>query len=186
MARIPFPERDSLSPDTQRALASLPDLGIFRLLSLADDAFPKFIALTGGLWTDAELSPRRRELVILLVARLLNCEYEWFQHIEVARICEISEDEIAAIDALELASFSNDEQAILQLAQVTVERGRPSDEQLAAARAALSDREVVELQLVVAIYSGLAAVMAGLDLELDERSGAHDLTRDERGPRLGE
>ena len=186
MARIPFPQRDSLSPDTQRALASLPDLGIFRLLSLADDAFPKFIALTGGLWTDAELSPRRRELVILLVARLLNCEYEWFQHIEVARICEISEDEIAAIDALELASFSDDEQAILHLAQITLERGRPSDEQLAAARTALSDREVVELQLVVAIYSGLAAVMAGLDLELDERSGAHDLTRDERGPRLGE
>ena len=56
---------------------------------------------------------------------------------------------------------------------------------LAAARAALSDREVVELQLVVAIYSGLAAVMAGLDLELDERSGASELTRDERGPRLG-
>ena len=186
MARLPFPERDSLSPDTQRALASLPDLGIFRLLSIADDAFPKFIALTGGLWNKAELSSRRRELVILLVARLLDCEYEWFQHIEVAKICEVSEDEIAAIDALELASFSDDEQAILQLAQITLERGRPSDEQLAAARAALSDRELVELQLVVAIYSGLAAVMAGLDLELDQRSGAHELTRDERGPRLGE
>jgi alkylhydroperoxidase family enzyme len=186
MARIPFPEPAALSPETQRALASLPDLGVFRLLSLADDAFPKFIALTGGLWTDAELSPRRRELVILLVARLLNCEYEWFQHIEVAKICEISDEEIAAIEALELASFSDDEQAILQLAQITLDRGRPSDEQLAAARAALSDREVIELQLVVAIYSGLAAVMAGLDLELDQRSGAHELSRDERGPRLGE
>jgi alkylhydroperoxidase family enzyme len=186
MPRIPFPDPEALSTDTQRALAALPDLGIFRLLSLADDAFPKFIALTGGLWTDAELSPRRRELVILLVARLLDCEYEWFQHVEVARICEITEDEIAAIDALELASFDEDEQAILELAEVTLERSRPSDTQLAAARAALSDREVIELQLVVAIYSGLAAVMAGLDLELDERSGAHDLTRDERGPRLGE
>ena len=186
MARIPFPERDSLSPDTQRALASLPDLGIFRLLSLADDAFPKFIALTGGLWNNAELSSRRRELVILLVARLLDCEYEWFQHVEVAKICAISEQEIAAIDALELASFSEDEQAILQLAQVTLERGRPSEDQLAAARETLSDREVIELQLVVAIYSGLAAVMAGLDLELDQRSGAHELTAHERGPRLGE
>ncbi len=186
MARVPFPDPDTLSPATQRALQSLPDLGIFRLLSLADDAFPKFIALTGGLWTNAELSPRRRELVILLVARLLSCEYEWFQHVEVAKICEISDAEIAAIEALELASFSEDEQAILQLAQITLERGRPSDDQLAAARAALSDRELIELGLVVAIYSGLAAVMTGLDLELDARSGAHDLTRDRRGPRLGE
>jgi len=186
MPRIPFPDPEALSPETRRTLEALPDLGIFRLLSLADDAFPKFIALTGGLWTDAELSPRRRELVILLVARLLDCEYEWFQHEEVAKICEISDEEIAAIYALELSSFSESEQAILELAQATLERGRPSDEQLAAARAALSDREVIELQLVVAIYSGLAAVMTGLDLELDERSGAHDLTRDSRGPRLGE
>ena len=84
-----------------------------------------------------------------------------------------------------MASFSDDEQAILRLAQITLERGRPSDDQLAAVRAVLSDREVIELQLVVAIYSGLAAVMAGLDLELDQRSGAHELTRDQRGPRLG-
>lgn len=186
MARIPFPDPEGLSPETRRALASLPDLGIFRLLSLADDAFPKFIALTGGLWTNAELSPRRRELVILLVARVLDCEYEWFQHEEVAKICEISDDEIAALRALDLEKFGEDEQAILELARVTLDRGRPSDEQLASARAALSDRELIELQLVVAIYSGLAAVMSGLDLELDERSGASELTRDSRGPRLGE
>ena len=185
MARIPFPEGEALSEQTQQALSSLPDLGIFRLLSLADDAFPKFIALTGGLWTDAELSPRRRELVILYVARLLDCEYEWFQHVEVARICEISEPEIAALEALEIERFGAAEQAILDLTRITLERGRPTDAQLTAARAALSDRELIELQLVVAIYSGLAAVMNGLDLELDERSGAHDLTRDERGPRLG-
>ena len=109
MARIPFPDPQSLSPQTQRALSSPPDLGVFRLVSLADDAFPKFIALTGGLWADAELSPRRRELVILLVARLLNCEYEWFQHVEVAEICESSDAVIAAIEALELANFDDDE-----------------------------------------------------------------------------
>jgi alkylhydroperoxidase family enzyme len=75
---------------------------------------------------------------------------------------------------------------MLALARTTLDRGRPSDEELAAARKALSDREVVELQLVVAVYAGLAAIMLGLDLELDERSGAEQLGHDERGPRLGD
>ncbi len=185
MARIPFADRDALSPRTQQALDALPDIAIFQLLAQADGSFSRFSAFTASLWNDAELSPRQRELAILLVARVTDCEYEWFQHEPVARLCEISDDEIAAIKALELSCFDDGERATLELARVTLERGRPTDEQLAAAREALSDREVIELQLVVAVYAGLAAIMIGLDLELDEASGAEQLARDERGPRLG-
>jgi len=187
MARIPFASRDDLSPRTLKALGALPDIGIFRLLAHADGSFTPFAAFTGSLWNDAELSPRRRELVILLVARLTGCEYEWFQHEPVAKMCGISDGEIAALRELDLSAFDDGEQAMLALARTTLDRGRPSDEELAAAREALTDREVVELQLVVAVYAGLAAIMLGLDLELDEQSGADQLVQDEqRGPRLGD
>ena len=186
MARIPFASRDDLSPQTLATLEALPEIGIFRLLAQADGSFAPFAAFTASLWNDAELSPRHRELVILLVARLTGCEYEWFQHEPVARMCGISDEELSALRDLDLASFEETEQAMLALARTTLDRERPSDEELAAARNALSDREVVELQLVVAVYAGLAAIMLGLDLELDERSGAEQLGHDERGPRLGD
>ncbi|MBU6337445.1 MAG: carboxymuconolactone decarboxylase family protein [Acidobacteria bacterium] len=186
MARIPFADRSGLSPQTLETLEALPDIGIFRLLSQADGSFAPFAAFTASLWNDAELSPRRRELVILLVARLAGCEYEWFQHEPVARMCDITDGEIAALRELDLATFGDEERAMLELARTTFDRGRPSDAELAAARQALSDREVIELQLVVAVYAGLAAIMNGLDLELDERSGAEQLGHDERGPRLGD
>lgn len=185
MARIPFADQASLSTETGAMLKALPDIGIFKLLAQADAAFPKFAAFTASLWNEAELSPRRRELVILLVARLTDCEYEWFQHEEVARICGISEPEISALKQLDLDGFESGEQAMLEFAMLTTERGSPSDQQLAAVREALSDREIIELQLVVAIYAGLAAIMIGLDLELDSASGASQLGSDSRGPRLG-
>ena len=187
MARIPFASRDGLSPRTLKALGALPDIGIFRLLAQADGSFTAFSAFTGSLWNDAELSPRRRELVILLVARLAGCEYEWFQHEPVARMCGVTDSEIDALRELDLEPFDEGERAMLALARTTLDRGRPPDDELAAAREALTDREVIELQLVVAVYAGLAAIMVGLDLELDEKSGADQLARDEqRGPRLGD
>ena len=187
MARIPFADRDQLSERSLKTLSVLPDIGIFNLLAQADGSLTAFSAFTGSLWNDAELSPRRRELTILLVARLTDCEYEWFQHEPVARMCGITDEEIAALRDLDLSSFDEGEKAMLALAKTTLERGRPSDEELAAAREALTDREVIELQLVVAIYAGLAAIMIGLDLELDAQSGADQLVQDEqRGPRLGD
>ena len=185
MARIPFADEDRLGDASRAALAALPDLGIFRLLANAGPAFPDFIRLTATLWNDAELSPRRRELAILLVAQLTDCEYEWHQHEEVARLCGITDAEIGLLRSADLAGFDDGERAMLEFVRVTVDRGRASDEHFAVVRGHLTSREVVELQLIVAVYSGLAAIMVGLDLELDPASGASALTRDERGPRLG-
>ena len=189
MTRIPYPDPATLSDRTQAALAAVPPLNVFRLLSTADPAFPAFLGLTGGLWGEAELSPRRRELVILHVARLADSPYEWHQHVAVAKLCDITEAEIAAIEAGAVGPdgpFPADEQALLAMTTVIVARERSDDDLLARTRAALSDRELVELHLVVAIYAGLAAMMTNLDLDLDDQKGAELLDRDDRGPRLGD
>ena len=189
MARIPFADPANLSPATVATLEAIPDGNIFRLLAQADGSLSQFVALTVSLWNDAELSARRRELAILLVARLADSEYEWAQHEAVARMSGVTEDEIQAIQDLDLSGFDDGEQAMLTLARTTFERGRPDEEQFAAARAALTDREVIELQLVVAVYAGLAAIMVALDLELDETLGADQLEAGEeglRGPQLND
>lgn len=181
MARIPYPDPESLSKETTATLGAIPEANIFRLLAQADGSLTPFVAFTLSLWNDAELSARRRELAILLVARLADCDYEWKQHEAVAKASGVTDEEIAAIEDLELDRFDEAERAMLELARITFERGRPDDSQLAAARAALSDREVIELQLVVSVYAGLAAIMLGLDLELDETLGADQLEEGEGG-----
>lgn len=187
MTRIPYPDPATLSEPTRNALAAIPPLNVFRLLSTADTAFPSFLRLTGGLWSEAELSPRRRELVILHVACLTGADYEWHQHVAVAALCDVTAEEIAAIrdGAVAGAPFSDEDQALLAMTAVIVARERADDDLLARTRTALTDRELVELHLVVAIYTGLAAMMTNLDLDLDEQLGAELLRRDEKGPRLG-
>ena len=189
MARIPYPDDAELSEETRRALASVPPLNVFRLLAAGQNALPNFLRLTGGLWNDAELPPRRRELAILQVARLTGAEYEWHQHVAVGRMVGVTGEELAAIEAgaVDGPPFGDDDRALLALVLgVIVDRGRADDELLAAARRSLSDRELIELHLLVGIYAGLAAMMTGLDLDLDEQLGVELLDSGPRGPRLGD
>ena len=186
MTRIPYADPKTRSDETRRALEVVPPLNVFKLLAHADSAFPSFLRLTAGLWNDAELSPRRREIVILRVARLTGAEYEWHQHVLVARMCEVSEEEISALDGGNVDVLGADEQTLIAMTDVIVRRERADDELLAAARSLLGDRALIELHLVVAVYTGLAAMMLNLDLDLDEQLGAELLDRSSGSPRLGD
>lgn len=187
MARAPHPDPDALSPQTRAALAGLPGNNVFLALAHADAAFAPLMALTSSLWNDADLSPRRRELAILRTARLLDSEYEWMHHVEVARMVGIAEDEIAAIGSGDLAAagFADDDRLLLEAVPAILARRRTDDEAFAALRDAIGLREIVELHLVVGLYATIAAVVADLDVEPDARSGAFELDHDARGPRLG-
>lgn len=188
MTRIPYADPAALSDATTAALRAVPPLNVFRLLAVADAVFPSFLRMTGGLWNDAELSPRRRELAILHVARLTGAAYEWHQHVAVARLCDVSDEEIAAIDAgaVDGPPFGDEDRALLAMTAVIVRRERAGEDLFAATRRALSDRELIELHLVVAVYAGLAGLMTNLDLDLDEQLGAELIDAGDSPPRLGE
>ena len=185
MTRAPHPDPSTLSPQTREMLAALPGNNVFQALAHADAAFPPLMALTASLWNEAVLGQRQRELAILRTARLLDSEYEWMHHVEVARMVGITEDELAALAAGDVAGFPEADRLLLEAVPAILARRRSDDAAFAALRAALSLREVVELHLVVGLYATIAGVVADLDVPLDDRSGAFELEHDQRGPRLG-
>lgn len=170
MARIEYPDPSTLSERTQAALERMPGLNVFKMLSHADTAFVHFLRMTGGLWLEAELSPRRRELAILLVAQLTNAEYEWRQHVAIALVSDVTQAEIDAIEAGRTGApdFDEADGALLAMTAAIVTTERSDDATFEAARAVLSSRELVELHLVVSAYVGLARLMTNLELEIDE------------------
>jgi len=170
MARIEYPDPSTLSERTRKALERMPPLNVFRMLSHTDEGLVHFVRWTGGLWTEAELSPRRRELAILLVAQLTNAEYEWNQHVAVALMCDVTQEEIDAIAAGRLGppEFSDDDAALLAMTRAIATTERSDDATFAAARDVLTSRELVELHLVVGAYVALARLMTNLDLDIDE------------------
>jgi alkylhydroperoxidase family enzyme len=112
-----------------------------------------------------------RELVILRGAQLMASEYEWAQHLKMARKAGVSEAQIAALSSWRSAAcFDAKEKAALALAE-EVTRGRVSDATQAEALRHFDMQDYVELSLTASFYAMVGRMLdaMGVQLEPDAR-----------------
>src|ERR1700716_1370737 len=167
MARLPYVDPASASPEVREALEVLPPLNIFRTVAHADTAVRAILG-------QGELDPRRRELAILRTAAVTGAEYEWIQHESIARGVGASDDQIAAVKAgdLEAEAFDDDDRLVLRCTEELLRNDAIGEATFASARERLSDREILELILAVGYYRMLAGVMNSVAIDLAARRGA--------------
>lgn len=118
-----------------------------------------------------------RELVILRGAQLARSEYEWAQHLRMARKSGVREAQIAALaDWRSSEEFNAKEKAALMLAEAVTE-GRVSDAVYAEASRHFDHHDYVELAVTVAFYAMVARVLdaMGVLLEPDFRDYSPNL-----------
>lgn len=129
MARLPYIDPRSASPQVLEALEGLPQLNIFRMLAHADSAFLPYLGLAGTLLAQLELDPKLRELAILLVARRCGAEYEWIQHTGISRAIGLTEEQITAVQENDLraACLDPNAQAVLGFTAAVLEQPRAED-----------------------------------------------------------
>jgi AhpD family alkylhydroperoxidase len=171
MARLPYPEPRDLSEPAREALARVPGpLNVFRMLAHAETAFRPWLAFGGAILSSLELDPRLRELVILRVARHSGAEYEWLQHVAIARATGATAEEVEALerDDAAAACFGGEEQLVLRFTDEVVREVRASDETLRAMRERFSPREIVELLLTIGQYMLVARVAETTGIEVDD------------------
>jgi alkylhydroperoxidase family enzyme len=173
MARIPYVNPPRASPDVREALDALPPLNIFKMLAQADTAFGPYLGFAGALLARLELDPKLRELAILLVAKRTGAAYEWVQHVGISRAIGIDEEQISAVQRGELQASCFDAEAriVLRFAAEVLETPRVSDATFAALSEHLSNRQIVELLLVIGAYQMLARLMTTLDIDIDPAVG---------------
>ena len=111
-----------------------------------------------------------RELVILRGAQLMKSEYEWAQHLKMARKAGVSEAQIAALANWRAsADFSPAEKAALALAEA-VSEGHVGDEVYAEAMKHFDHHDYVELSLVAAFYAMVARMLDAMGIQLEPES----------------
>ncbi len=178
MARLPYPDPDSSPQAVREALGALPPLNIFRMLSHAETAFRPFLRFGGAILGQLELDPKLRELAIIQVAADAEADYEWVQHVAIARDVGVPDEQIAAVEGgrLDDPSLGEGERAVLRFAREVVAGPRVSDATFADVEERLSPQEIVELLLTVGNYLMLARVMTTLELELDDPAGGRVLS----------
>jgi AhpD family alkylhydroperoxidase len=160
---------DPDAPAQVRAsLAAMPPQGtIWRLLAHAQTVFPPLLQVAGKLQTSLALDPRLRQLAILRVANLAECEYERVQHEVIAAMEGVRPEQIASVGEgrIDGPEFDEREALVLRFVTEAVERTGAGEATTKALLAAFSERETVELLLVVAQYLGLALVLKSAALE---------------------
>ncbi len=108
-----------------------------------------------------------RELVILRGAQVMRSEYEWAQHLAMARKAGVSQAKIKNLASWRTSSeFSEQEKAALALAEAVTE-GRVSDEVYARAKKHFDDHDYVELALVAAFYAMVGRMIDAMGVELE-------------------
>jgi 4-carboxymuconolactone decarboxylase len=174
VARLPYVEPDDAPEPVRDALGRVPPLNIFRMMANAETAFRPWLRWGATLLGELELDPLLRELAILRVASLTpHAEYEWVQHVPLAKAVGASDDQVAALerDEPDAESFSHDQRLVLRFTSEVLRNAQASDATLAQLSEVLSPREIVELLMVIGQYMMVARVMATTRMEIDEPAG---------------
>jgi 4-carboxymuconolactone decarboxylase len=182
MARIPYPE-----PSQEFTTLGV-QLNLFRMLAHAGTTGKRVLSLGNALLSQLELPPKLRELAILQVARESGADYEWVQHVPLARSVGVTQAQIEAIEQGSVPGglFTGREQQVLLFAKEVYRGETISDEDFAGMTQAFTSREIVELLLTIGYYAMLAGFMKVLEIDIDEPAGERLLTSySSEGPKVG-
>ena len=108
-----------------------------------------------------------RELVILRGAQLMRSEYEWAQHLPMARKAGVSEAQIASLSSWKTSPhFDAREKAALALGEA-VTRGHVSDAVYTEAIGHFDDHDYVEIATVAAFYAMVGRMLEAMGVQLE-------------------
>lgn len=169
MARIPYPDPATLAPKDRDFLADLPQLNVWRMLAGSPSVFRPMTAFSSAYLNEGELSDEMREIVILRTGYLRDSQYEVANHLRVAKLIGMDQ---AKIDALVPGQpqdvFTPEEREVLRFVDEVVLDGSASREAFDAVAAFMSSAEMIELTIVIGVYTMVSQFCATFDIEVEQ------------------
>jgi alkylhydroperoxidase family enzyme len=146
-------------------LAGLPE--IVRTMLRHPDLFARQTEIGIQLLKQNALSARDRELAVLRIGWLCQAPYEWGEHVLIAKSLGISSDEIERVtQGSEAAGWSELEQAVLRAVDELYHDAMISDATWTTLSKWLSDKQLIELPVLVGQYQTVAYYQNSLRLRL--------------------
>lgn len=174
MARIALPMPDRSDNHIGAAFEIFDEEGrepiaLYYYLSAAPEMLRGFAEFSRALRYEGSTSRALRELVILRVAQLADCSYEWLHHIPMASAAGIADEKVTHLERWRDGdAFSATERAALRCAEEIVGAGL-SDDGFAELKDSFGDKEIVELVLLITHYAAVARILDSLKIEVEPR-----------------
>ena len=141
---------------------------VFLTLGRHRRLFWGWLLFAGSLMPGGRLPRRQTELVILRVATLSGNEYELTQHRRLGRRAGLTAEEVARVaDGPDAAGWGARERLLLRVTDELHASADLSDSTWAELRAALDERECIELVMLVGHYTMLATTLTTLRVRPD-------------------
>ena len=140
---------------------------LFTTLGQHPRLFRAWLRYSAQLMPFGKLPRRDTELVILRVAWQCRSTYEWHQHVPIALRVGLTPDEVASVAESAADGFSERQRTLLAATDELLTQRALSDATSSAVQATLSDREVIELCLLIGNYQGLASTIGGLGIQIE-------------------
>jgi AhpD family alkylhydroperoxidase len=132
--------------------------------------FRGWLRFAGRLMPGGTLPRRETELVILRVAHLRGCAYEFDHHVRLGRRAGVDRDDVVRIvEGPDAAGWSERERSILAVVDALHHDGDVDDDRWSAMRTHLDEREAIELCLLAGHYEMLATTINALRIQPDAR-----------------
>jgi AhpD family alkylhydroperoxidase len=157
--RHPFPPRD---PNRPKGLNVLGTLAHHPQLARA------FHTFNGHVLFGTTLTPRQRELLVLRVATVRKCDYEWAQHVVLAADAGISADEVDRVRAgPDAPGWDPVDAALLQAVDELLRDAEVGDATWTALAGGLDEQQLMDLVFTVGAYDLLAMALKSFGVALD-------------------
>ncbi|HLX81037.1 MAG TPA: carboxymuconolactone decarboxylase family protein [Burkholderiales bacterium] len=144
------------------------DLNIFRVMMNHPDLTRRWTVFAGHVLRKQTLPLREREMLILRIGWLNQAEYEWAQHVEIAKRGGITEAEIERIKQGPAAGWNPHEAALLQAADDLFENSVVSDETWAKLAAKYSTEQMMDAVFTVGQYNLVSWALNSFGVPLDD------------------
>ena len=166
MTRLDLLDRDEIPEEYHYLFTDeyLGDRHIFRMWAHSPEVLEATLTYLDTLYD--QLTPRRKELVILTVARTRRARYEWHQHVDIARRLGVDTEEMRAIGGDDHSVFEDEEFVLVQYATAVAD-GSVTDQIHTALERVYSPAEIVAVGLLVDFYVGLCNYVAAVELPFE-------------------
>ncbi len=143
-------------------------LNIFATLVRHPKLMKRWSAFGGTLLFQGRLSPTDRELLILRTAYRCKADYEWGQHVEIARTAGMTDEEIHRVpEGAAAAGWTGSQRALLIAADELHDTSVISDATWAALAADYDEQQLIEVPMLVGQYHLVAFTLNSLGVEAE-------------------
>jgi 4-carboxymuconolactone decarboxylase len=175
MPRVQYIEKSAASPEVKKLYEtfesqfSLAVPNVAKALANSPGLATKVFPLANYFMNESTLDKRYRELAVLMLMKRCNCEYGFVRHIDIAKKCGLSQEQIDDVQNHAMSSrFNADDKVVLRYADELTRNARVDDDLYAQAEKVVGKAHIVDLTGAIAFWNMMARNLNALQVTLEK------------------